>query len=153
MKLRITVPGAAQQFYFFKAYFLPRTINLKSGCIWISFPEEFFGRLSALEEGGTIRLPSKKRKKNLFKKLNRKRNNWSFFVKINSPDKIISPDSTKVLRIHVTWVGALSASSTTKIWPDFTAFTNGLSYNVKKIQFTRMYIGEYKRLKLSFSTT
>lgn len=30
-------------------------------------------------------------------------------------------------RIHVTCVGALSASSTTRTWPNWTAFTNGES--------------------------
>lgn len=38
-------------------------------------------------------------------------------------DKTISPLSTKVFKIQVTFVGALSASSTTKICPNFTAFT------------------------------
>lgn len=38
-------------------------------------------------------------------------------------DKTISPLSTKVFKIQVTFVGALSASSITKICPNFTAFT------------------------------
>lgn len=37
--------------------------------------------------------------------------------------RCISPDSTRVLSIHVTLVGALSASSTTSMWPHFTART------------------------------
>ena len=82
----------------------------------MSFSEEMF---SALPLGGTIRLPSKKRH-SFLSKLNEKKfdifYNLIFFISVKIlPDKIISPDSTKVLRIHVTWVGALSASSTTKI--------------------------------------
>ena len=42
-------------------------------------------------------------------------------------DKIISPDSTRFFRIQVTWVGALSASSTTNTCPDLTALTRALS--------------------------
>lgn len=37
--------------------------------------------------------------------------------------KIISPFSTRVFKIQVTFVGALSASSTTRMWPNFTALT------------------------------
>lgn len=37
--------------------------------------------------------------------------------------RIISLLSTRVLRIQVTLVGALSASSTTNMWPNFAAFT------------------------------
>jgi len=41
--------------------------------------------------------------------------------------RCISPDSTKVLRIQVTLVGALSASSTMSTCPYFTARTSGES--------------------------
>ena len=37
--------------------------------------------------------------------------------------RIISPFSTRVFKIQVTFVGALSASSTTRTWPNFTALT------------------------------
>lgn len=37
--------------------------------------------------------------------------------------RIISPFSTRVFKMQVTFVGALSASSTTRIWPIFTALT------------------------------
>lgn len=37
--------------------------------------------------------------------------------------RIISPLSTRVLRMQVTLVGALSASSITNMWPSFAAFT------------------------------
>lgn len=37
--------------------------------------------------------------------------------------RIISPFSTRVFKIQVTFVGALSASSTTRTWPNFNALT------------------------------
>ena len=41
--------------------------------------------------------------------------------------RCISPDSTRVFKMHVTFVGALSASSTIRIWPCLTARTSGES--------------------------
>ena len=43
------------------------------------------------------------------------------------PHYKIKSESHCLVAYHVTWVGALSASSTTSTWPAFTAFTSGES--------------------------
>ena len=88
-------------------------------------------------------------------------------------ESIISPDSTRVFRMQVTWVGALSASSITRtLWgqifawariltkinflviylPDFTALTRGESSYTITPSFTigwRVKLWKHRRIHLN----